>query len=137
MSEDAPKQDPKTKRILVVDDDGDLRELLTALLLAEGFQVEEAVDGQDALAKLTAAPPDMMILDLMLPKLNGLDLLDKLEAEGSPDFPVLVVSGVFRDEMTCEKVRAHSRVVDFREKPVELPRLKELLHRTLNTRPPA
>lgn len=61
----------EAKRILVVDDDSDVAKLLSLLLTGEGFKVSQAQDGQEALDKARQEKPDLLILDVMLPKLDG------------------------------------------------------------------
>ena len=69
-----------THRILVVDDDPHIRDLLTFALGKAGMHVSEAADGEAALAAVEAAPPDLMILDINMPRLDGLDVCRRLRA---------------------------------------------------------
>ena len=80
--------------ILVVDDDPHIRELLAFALGKAGMSVAEAVDGEDALAAITRRMPDLMVLDINMPRLNGLDLCRRLRAEGGADaaLPILFLS---------------------------------------------
>lgn len=68
-------------RILVIDDDPGLRGLLTALFEREGWSVTTAADGEVAVQQLALAPPDVVILDLMLPKLMGLEVLQQMTTQ--------------------------------------------------------
>ena len=81
------------KRVLVVDDDREIRELLVELLSIEGYEVSAAGDGQLALAEARARRPDVILLDLMMPIMNGWEFRDAqlkdLELAG---VPVVVVS---------------------------------------------
>ena len=70
-------------RILVVDDDPGVRGLLTVLFKREGWSVTTAADGELAVEQLTLARPDVVILDLMLPKLMGLEVLGQIIANDS------------------------------------------------------
>jgi two-component system, OmpR family, alkaline phosphatase synthesis response regulator PhoP len=63
-----------TMRILVVEDDPDIAELVVRYLAKAGFQTERAANGRDALQALTAQPPDLMVLDLMLPHVDGIEI---------------------------------------------------------------
>ena len=81
------------QKILVVEDEADIRELLRYNLAQEGFAVEEAGDGADALDRVSRRPPDLVVLDLMLPRLSGLELCRLLRA--NPDtarLPIIVVT---------------------------------------------
>jgi two-component system KDP operon response regulator KdpE len=78
-------------RVLVVDDEPAIRRFLRTSLGAHGYQVEEAADGQAALELLRRVPPDVLVLDLGLPDLDGFELLRRLRAGGSA-LPVIVLS---------------------------------------------
>jgi len=80
-------------RVFVVDDEPDVVELLQTMLELEGFQVETATNGRSALAHLLANPPDLLILDLMMPDLDGMELLKllRLDPQGAR-VPVLILS---------------------------------------------
>ncbi len=82
------------KRVLIVDDQVDARRLLRRILAAQGeFQVEEAENGTQALACAEANPPDLIVLDLMMPEMDGFTLLDKLKShESTQDVAVIVVT---------------------------------------------
>ena len=67
--------------ILIVDDDKNLREIIATKLKAANFLVYEAVDGEDGLAKLREAIPDLMILDINMPKLNGMQLFSQIKTD--------------------------------------------------------
>jgi DNA-binding response OmpR family regulator len=80
-------------RIYVVDDEPDMVELLATVLRAEGFEVETYTDGRRALARVLEEPPELLLLDLMMPDLDGFELLKllRLDTRGR-DVAVLVVS---------------------------------------------
>lgn len=69
-------------RILIVDDEADIRQLVTYALAEDGHEVATAKDGSDAIDQLTEAPPDVVILDLMMPELDGFGLLADLQERG-------------------------------------------------------
>jgi DNA-binding response OmpR family regulator len=79
--------------VFVVDDEPDVTDLLRTILEVDGFVVETSTDGRDALARVLDDPPDLLVLDLMMPNLDGLELLKllRLEPRGAA-LPVLVVS---------------------------------------------
>jgi len=80
-------------RIFVVDDEPDVVELLRTILELEGFEVESACEGRVALARILADPPDLLILDLMMPGLDGMEMLKllRLDPQGA-DLPVMILS---------------------------------------------
>ncbi len=77
--------------VLVVDDEPQVRTIVATYLEREGFLVRTAEDGEEALAAIKARRPDALVLDLMLPKLNGLSVLQRLRDDGD-DVPVIVLS---------------------------------------------
>lgn len=79
-------------RILLVDDDVELTELLSELLSLEGFEVYVVHNGQEAIEELETRPYDLMLLDIMMPVLNGVETLKKLRLQKKIDIPVLMLS---------------------------------------------
>lgn len=78
-------------RVLVVDDDPTVREVVAGYLSRAGLTVDEAADGMDALARARHTPPDLVVLDLMLPGLDGLEVLRRLRAERG-NLPVVLLT---------------------------------------------
>ncbi|HEY8144303.1 MAG TPA: response regulator, partial [Kofleriaceae bacterium] len=76
-----PWSEQKSARILVVDDEKVIREILCEFLAMEGFVVRGVEDGEKALTELRLRPYDLLITDLKMPRLSGLQLLEKIEAE--------------------------------------------------------
>ena len=70
------------KRILIIEDDRDIVELVRYNLANEGFQVSSANDGSTGLSTLKKTPPDLLLLDLMLPKLSGLEICREIRRDG-------------------------------------------------------
>ncbi len=82
-----------TKKVLVVDDEQDLREAIKTALTYEGFIVETAEDGVEAFNKAHEFKPDLMLLDILMPKQNGIDTLRALRAEEwGKDIPVIIMT---------------------------------------------
>jgi phosphate regulon transcriptional regulator PhoB len=80
-------------KILVVEDESDIRELIRYNLSQEGFVVEEAADGAEALDRIERRSPDLMLLDLMLPRMPGLELCRRLRAQPeTAQLPIIVVT---------------------------------------------
>ena len=78
-------------RLLVVDDDEDLRRMLVSILSQEGYEVDQAPDASAAQALLARRRPDLLLLDIMMPEQDGLELLSTLRAKG--DVPVILLTG--------------------------------------------
>ena len=92
------------KTILIIDDEEDLRETVEYKFKAGGFNVVTAVDGLDGLEKLETVKPDLIILDMNMPRMNGLEFYEKIKgADNKPKHPVLVLTAranmeqLFRD----------------------------------------
>jgi DNA-binding response OmpR family regulator len=81
-------------KVLVVEDDPSVRGLLHTLLTGEGYEVATASDGLAGLVKASSARPDLMLLDLMMPDLGGVRVLEELRGDPAlADVPVIVVTG--------------------------------------------
>jgi DNA-binding response OmpR family regulator len=79
-------------RVLVVDDDADIRLLLRLELSAEGHEIVEAGNGEEALAALAAGPLDLVLLDMMMPVLDGWAVLERLDLAQAP--PIVVITAL-------------------------------------------
>lgn len=80
-------------KLLLVDDEIDMLEVLKKRLVNEGYEVTTALDGEEALAKVKDANPDIILLDLMLPKLNGFDVLKEIREKYKDKWrPVIIIS---------------------------------------------
>lgn len=130
-----PSSDPQDKLILIADDDEGMREILEFTLRREGFFVESAADGKEALRKIRQLMPSAILLDLNFPHHLGQNILIELQAGASASIPVIVITGNYHDSRTEVLVRQEPNVAGFLEKPVDPTALITLLHRTLNTRP--
>ncbi len=83
------------KKLLIVDDDHGFREVLQCALTEEGYQVDEAVNGQQAIDKMTANPPDLILLDLRMPDVDGWAVMRHISQEPKlGDVQVIVLSGI-------------------------------------------
>jgi two-component system OmpR family response regulator len=116
-------------KILVVDDDPHIRELVRVFLQNEGFQISEAADGVEALAKLQSIKADLVILDVMMPKLDGWQLCRELREDY--DLPVLMLTALGE---TTQKLKGFQLGTDdYLVKPFEplelVARVKALLKR--------
>ncbi|MBN1347005.1 MAG: response regulator [Phycisphaerae bacterium] len=95
------------KRILIVDDDADIRAYLSSLLEDKGYTTSTAEDGAEALKKVRQEKPDLVILDLMMPHQTGTDFYRKIVRDkGLSDTPVIVVSGLAGRELALKEPAA-------------------------------
>jgi DNA-binding response OmpR family regulator len=94
-------------RILIVDDDAEIRLLLTELLSRAGFQVDEAVDGKSALRKLFETPPALVLLDVTMPEMDGYQTLERIR--DLSDVPVIMLTARTQE---LERVRGLSSGAD-------------------------
>lgn len=91
------------KKILVVDDEPDVREFLASCIEDAGFIVNTAVDGQDALEKVKSDTPDLMTLDMVMPRKSGIKVIRALrENEKYANLPIIVITAHARDEFGSE-----------------------------------
>ncbi|MCL2534412.1 MAG: response regulator transcription factor [Nocardiaceae bacterium] len=118
-------------RILVVDDDRAVRESLRRSLSFNGYTVDLAVDGVDALEKVATSRPDALVLDVMMPRLDGLEVCRRLRSTGD-DLPILVLTA--RDSVSERVAGLDAGADDYLPKPFALEellaRLRALLRRT-------
>jgi diguanylate cyclase (GGDEF)-like protein len=105
-------------QVLVVDDEDANRKLLTALLLAEGYAVRTAVDGPAALASVAADPPDLVLLDVMMPGMDGYQVAQLLKADpAAAGIPVIMVSA--HSDRAARLRGLEAGAEDFLTKPVD------------------
>ncbi len=117
--------------VLVVDDDPLNRRLLTNSLEREGHQTRSAVDGESALAALAEESPDVVLLDLVMPGMDGIQLLERIKAdEGLRHLPVIVISGVDDAESIVRCIEMGAE--DFLPKPFDPVILRARVNAGLN-----
>lgn len=115
-----------TKQILVVDDNPTVRKFITSVLQPLGYQVRTAKDGLEALANVTSAAPDLILLDLVMPRLNGYQFVRALEQKKLAEGARIVILSSAREEV-ARKVKAATRVDEALPKPVKSQQLRELV----------
>jgi two-component system, NtrC family, nitrogen regulation response regulator NtrX len=115
--------------ILVVDDEASIRRTLREILEYEKYAVDEAVDGEEALAKLKNGRYDVVLLDIKMPKRDGMEILGIMHEE-MPEIPVVMISGHGNVETAVEATRLGA--FDFVEKPPDLNRLLVTIRNALD-----
>ncbi len=113
-----------TNHILVVDDESDVRDLLSKFLTRRGYKVLTAADGEAAIEAIRESRPDIVLLDIRLPKIDGLSVLQRLRDE-SDDVAIITMSGN-ADEDTARR-SLELGAADFITKPFNLPYLETSL----------
>src|SRR5215203_5464232 len=119
-------------RLLLIEDDAALRLGLARQLEAEGYRVDQAADGEDGLFQAREYPVDLAIVDLGLPKLNGLTVVQRLRADGRT-IPILILTarGSWQDKVTGLEAGADDYLVKPFEYPELAARVKALLRRSM------
>ena len=115
------------KRILVVDDESSVRDSLK-LLLKTNFQVEVAEDGEQALSMLETFEPDLVLLDVIMPKLDGLETLKRVK-EGHPTLPVVMLTATNTVRTAVQAMKYGA--TDYLNKPFDVEELTSLIVDTL------
>ncbi len=121
-----------TSKILVVDDESDIRRLLQEILTEEGYEVEVAADAGQARAARARQTPDLVLLDIWMPDTDGITLLREWSNEASDACPVVMMSGHGTVDTAVEATRLGA--YDFVEKPLSLAKLLRTVERALDAR---
>jgi CheY-like chemotaxis protein len=116
--------------ILVVDDETDIVNLVVELLQDEGYQVRSAFNGEMALAAIERQQPAMILMDMYMPQMTGIMLLEHLRANGMVDIPVVLMTASPR---AAESV-ADIALVDYLAKPFDIEQLLQCVARNLHRR---
>ncbi len=106
--------------ILIIDDERSIRNVLKDILSNEGYKMDEAADGEEGLKKFTSNNYDLVLCDIKMPKMDGLDFLQKAY-QHNPDVPVIMISGHGNIETAVEAVKKGA--FDYISKPPDLNRL--------------
>jgi DNA-binding NtrC family response regulator len=108
-------------KILVIDDQPSIRKTLREILEYESFEVDEAEDGQKGFDMFNKESYDLILSDIKMPKLDGIEFLDKVMASANPDVPVIMISGHGNIETAVDAIKKGA--YDYIPKPVDLNRL--------------
>src|ERR1041384_3634771 len=124
-----PRQSTVTRRILIVDDDERQRSALAAMLFDGDFETQVAADGQEALERLASFNADVIVADLVMPRMDGFELLRHLKERGDLT-PAIALTGFGSMEKALSAVH-DLKAFWFLEKPVELRAFRTLLERAI------
>jgi CheY-like chemotaxis protein len=140
VREESGKRESSSIDILVVDDDPEMRQITTLVLESQGYKVRTAQDGEEALVKIDEKAPDLMVLDLLMPKLDGFEVCKRLEAKKGKDgrkFPIIVFSAIKEDSSRRRyelETESDLDVDDYVTKPISPPILLQKVEKALQTR---
>ncbi len=109
------------KTILLIDDEIDLQQLVKIALKSKGYNIETANNGLEGLAKLETLKPDLIILDMNMPKMGGLEFYQKISVNDKPKYPVLVLTA----RANMEQLFREFNIDGFMAKPFEVDELLE------------
>ena len=117
-------------RVLVVDDERDVQALVSMVLERQGYEVELASDGREALAKIDARRPDLVVLDLMMPEIDGWGVLERLRGHSAP--PRVVLLSAYAHDPTTRQRGLDAGAWECLGKPFRLPELITTCQKALN-----
>jgi len=122
---------PAKRRILIVDDDNAFCDVMSAFLTGQGFDARTASGAEDALESIEESMPDAFIIDLMMPKVSGMDLITHLRNKASTSkIPIIVLTA---RASTADPIRCREAGADyFAHKPFEMSTLREKLDELLS-----
>src|SRR5690348_13438770 len=115
-------------KILVVDDDPSNRTILAQELAHKGFAVDTVRGGKEALARIESAPPDLVIVDYMMPDLSGLEVLQELRRKGN-DIPVIMITAYGSVERAVETMKVGA--YDFITRPFDPDHIEIVVRKAL------
>ena len=88
-----------SRKILIIEDDKFLKELIAQKLVKEGYNIAEAIDGEEGIKKVKSEQPDLVLLDLILPGIDGFEVLSKMKEDSSlVSIPVIILSNLGQKE---------------------------------------
>ncbi len=133
ISKPASLEEKSQDLILVVDDEEDIVRMLEKALKAEGFAVDSATRGLEALQKVKALGPSLVLLDAMLPEIHGFEICKKIKSSKRfGHIPVIIISAIYRGWRYAEDVKSTYGADDFFEKPFRVVPLMRRIHDLLN-----
>lgn len=118
------------KKILLADDEEDIKTVIKLYLESKGYDVVTSYDGLDTLDKVKAEKPDLILLDIMMPVINGFEVCKQLKAdENTSHIPIVMLSAASHSDSVEQAIEAGA--VDYIMKPFEPPRIEAILKKIL------
>lgn len=128
----------KKKKIMIIDDEQDMHVLIENLLETDNYEFEFALNGAEGFSKISTSVPDLVILDVQMPEMDGFEMFKKLLAENvAPGLPVIFLTGIAEKRgahFQEEDVRNHfnNDLVSYLEKPLDPDKFVELVRSKLS-----
>ncbi len=116
-----------SRKVLVVEDDADVQQFVCGVLRDAGYEVDAAGDGAEALRKIEASRHDLIVLDLMMPNVDGWGVLEQIRSERDPRSPAVVILSAYPDPWRAIKAGAWECL----EKPFQIEQLLQTCARAL------
>ena len=118
------------KKILLADDEEDIKTVIKLYLESKGYDVVTSYDGLDTLDKVKAEKPDLILLDIMMPVINGFEVCKQLKAdENTSHIPIVMLSAASQADSVERAIEAGA--LDYIVKPFEPPRIEAILKKIL------
>ncbi|MFA6908777.1 MAG: response regulator [Patescibacteria group bacterium] len=115
------------KKVLIVEDDESIRKIIGIELKKEGIEVHEAINGEQGLAMLEDLHPDLLLVDVIMPRMHGMDLIHKLrEAEWGRKLPVIILTN-FADDPKVREIVAEAGYTLIKKASVKLQELIQIV----------
>ena len=99
------------KKILIIDDDNDFREIISIYLHDAGYAVLTAINGEEAKEQLALTTPDLIVLDMIMPVLDGMAFLHWLQQIGKQDIPILALTGLYKENIESQALKFGANAV--------------------------
>lgn len=121
------------KRILIVDDDPLIARMYENKIRLDGYDVDTAANGEEALMMVRKNKPDLILLDIMMPKMNGVETLKALKKDGkTKDIPVIILTNLSDDTKDVERAKAMGAIDYLIKSEISLKELSEKVRKGAN-----
>lgn len=118
--------------VLIADDEEDIKIILKMYLENEGFEVATAYDGLDAMNRIKERRPDVILMDIMMPVLDGIEVTKRLKAaDETKDIPIVILTAAAQSSMAEKAINVGA--ADYIAKPFEPDNVRDVIHKILET----
>ncbi|MFP3908371.1 MAG: response regulator transcription factor [Archaeoglobaceae archaeon] len=120
-------------KIMIVDDSGDIRESLKALMEKEGYETHLAFNGEEFVGKVEEVQPDLVLLDVMMPGLSTSEILDRLKERKMDSLKIVLITVVRFSEEEIQQLMSESSIVDYIIKPFDVVDVSKRVSKALSS----